>query len=126
MRVVVFTQTVMVLIAMMIIMMFRQLAPFFFTVEHHKVLAERIESSYEYTGQNRKIGKTAARQGTGVCRFNDGVFRIETGKKRRTNQRQVTNQHGNPSNRHVLFQIAHMTHILIMVHANNGATGSQE
>ena len=61
-RIVVFAQAVM-LFAMMIVMMFRQAAPFLFAVEHHKVLAERVKRGNEHAGEDGKISKAAARQG---------------------------------------------------------------
>ena len=111
---------------MMIVMMFRQSAPFLFAVEHHKVLAECVERSNKHAGEDGKIGKAAARQGAVFRRFDNRIFGIEAGEERRTNQRQVTDQHGQPSNRHVFFQVTHVAHVLVMVHTDNRATCGQE
>ena len=70
------------LFAMMIIMMLMQAAPFLFTVEHHKVLAERIERSNKNAGEDGKIGKAAARQGAVFRRFDNRIFGIEAGEER--------------------------------------------
>ena len=124
-RIVVFAQAVM-LFTMMIVMMLRQAAPFLFTVEHHKVLAERVKRGNEHAGEDGEISKAAARQGAVFRCFDNRIFGIEAGEERRTNQRQVTDQHGQPSNRHVFFQVTHVAHILVMVHTDNRATCGQE
>ena len=95
-------------------------------MEHHKVLAERVKRGNEHAGEDGKIGKAAARQGAVFRRFDNRIFGVEAGEERRTDQRQVTDQHGQPSNRHVFFQIAHVAHILVVVHTDNGATRRQE
>ena len=45
------------LFTMMIVMMLRQAAPFLFAVEHHKVLAERVERGNEHAGEDGEIAK---------------------------------------------------------------------
>ena len=107
-------------------MVFGQAAPFFFAVEHHKVLAERVKRGNEHAGEDGEIGKAAARQSAVFRRFDNRIFGVEAGEERRTDQRQVTDQHGQPSNRHVFFQIAHVAHVLVVVHTDNGATRRQE
>ena len=64
--------------------------PFFFAVEHHKVQAERIKRGNKHTGHQGKVGKAAGWQIGGVHRFDNRVFGVKAGEKRRANQRQGT------------------------------------
>ena len=77
-------------------------------------------------GEDGEIGKSAARQGAVFRRFDNRIFGVEAGEERRTDQRQVTDQHGQPSNRHVFFQVAHVAHVLVVVHTDNRTTCGQE
>ena len=78
MRIVVFAQTVMMFITVMVVMMLGQFAPFFFAVEHHKVLAEGIERGNKYAGQHGKVSKAATGQVAEMHRFDNRIFGIET------------------------------------------------
>ena len=75
-RIVVFTQAVVCFFAVIIMMMF-DFTPFLFAVKHHEILAESIKCRHKHAGEHRKIGKAAAGQGAGMCRFNDGIFGIK-------------------------------------------------
>ena len=101
-------------------------APAFFAVEHDKVLTEGVKRGDEHAGQYGEIGKAAAGQVTHFHGFDNAVFGVETGEKRRADERQVTNQHGEPSNRHIFAQAAHVAHVLVVVHADDNRTCGQE
>jgi hypothetical protein len=59
-------------------------------------------------------------------RFNNGVLGIEAGEERRSDQRQRSDQRGDPGDGHVLAQAAHIAHVLIVVHGNNHRAGTEE
>ena len=101
-------------------------APAFFAVEHDKVLAEGVKRGDEHAGEHGEISKAATGQVAHFHGFNNAVFGIEAGEKRRADKRQVANQHSEPSNRHILAQTAHVAHILVVVHADDDRTCGQE
>ena len=59
-------------------------------------------------------------------RFDNRIFGIETGEQRRADKGEVAQQHGEPGNRHVFAQAAHIAHVLVVVHADNHAARRQE
>ena len=70
--------------------------------------------------------KACAPHVRGTGSFDDMFFRIKAREKRRTHQGQRTNQEGNPRDRHVLAQAAHVANILIVVHADNHRARTQK
>ena len=115
-----------VMVAVVVVVVMLGLAPAFFTVEDDKVLAEGVKRGNEHAGQYGEIGKAAAGQVAGMNRFDNRIFGIETGEQRRANEGEVAQQHGEPGNRHVFAQAAHIAHVLIVVHADNYAACCQE
>ena len=115
-----------VVVAVVVVMVVLGLAPAFFAVEDDKVLAEGVKRGNEHAGQHGEIGETAARQVAGVYRFDNRIFRIEAGEQRRADEGEVAQQHGEPGNRHVFAQAAHIAHVLVVVHTDNHAARRQE
>ena len=124
MRIIVGRQAVMMFVAMMRIVL--GFAPTFFAMEHDKVLAERIKRGNKHARQHGEIGKTAARQMAHFHGFNNAVFGIKAREQRCANQREIAQQHGEPSNRHIFAQAAHVAHILVVMHADDDAARRQE
>ena len=95
-------------------------------MEHQEVQPERIQRRHEHTQQHRPVGNPGARDIGMVHRLDDGVLGKEAGEERRADQRQRTDQHGNPGDRHVLAQPAHVADVLLMVHGDDHGTGTEE
>ena len=115
--------TVMIVMAMVCI---RVLVITFFAMEHQEVHAEGIEGGDKHTGQHRKVCKARAWQMAFSHGFDDAVFGIEAGKERRADQSQGTQQGGDPSDGHVLAHAAHPTDVLVVVHAHDDRSSTQE
>ncbi len=95
-------------------------------VEHDPVQTERIESGDEHPRQHSKVGKTGSRQGRSVYGLDDGVLGVKTREERRTDQRQIAQQEGDPGNGHVLAHTAHPADILVVVHAHDDRASPEE
>ncbi|KAF4529847.1 hypothetical protein B566_EDAN018342 [Ephemera danica] len=95
-------------------------------VEDQEVHAEGIESGDEHARHHREVGKARARQGAEVHRFDDAVLRVKAREQRRADQRQRTQQRGDPGDGHVLAQAAHVADVLVMVHADDHRARRQE
>ena len=76
---------VMVIMMRVVLSIVMRSTPFFRTMEYQEVHTETIKCRDKHPGQHGKIGKATAGDVGCMHRFYDAVFRIETGKKRRTN-----------------------------------------
>ena len=76
---------VMVIMMRVVLSIVMRSTPFFRTMEYQEVHTETIKCRDKHPGQHGKIGKATAGDVGCVHCFYDAVFRIETGKKRRTN-----------------------------------------
>src|ERR1700693_4131473 len=90
------------------------------TEEHHENLARHIEGRQECGKRRQAPGEPVAmKRGE-----QDFVLAEETRCQRKTRQRQRANDITNKGDRHVLAQSAHFAHVLLMVCADNHATGT--
>ena len=102
------------------------LAEALLAVEDEEVHAEGVESGDKDTGHHSEVGETGARDVRELDRFNDRVLGVETREEGRTDQGQRTDQRGDPSNRHVLAQAAHVADVLIVMHADDDRARGKE
>ena len=58
----------------------------------------------------------------GIDGFNDRIFRIKTGSKRKTRQSQSTDQHHHTCERDAFEQATHPADILFVMHGMNDRT----
>ena len=114
-------------IAVMIVMMgIRILIKALLTMEHQEIHTEGIESRDEHTRKHCKMRKTSGRQRAEMRGFDDVFFGIETSKQRCADQSERAQQRGNPCDRHVFAQRAHVANILVVMAAHDDRACAQE
>src|SRR6185369_10517474 len=95
---------------------------------HQARHVDRGQQSSDRADKPKRFAEVRRHPGnrTTPCLPKDLVFRKEAGKDGHATDRQPARAHGQPGDGHVLAQVSHAAHVLLVMHAMNYRTGTKE
>ncbi len=95
-------------------------------VEHHEVEPEAVKRGDEHAEQHAHVGERRHGDVGVLDRLDDGVLGVKAGEAREADERDGADEAGDPGNRHVLADPAHLAHVLLVMQGDDHRARGEE